>query len=147
MTNIIVIILVITLTLTCIGICNALKKANTQNLLTKQEIELLLTKTEFLNFKFELHLITHSHVHIAVTAYMCDNDNRAVKGNMTSYHRIELKNTANQLLFLKSLLNCIVEKMRHEASELFKFNGKAILNEHSVFADEKKQQIILTLLE
>lgn len=115
--------------------------------MTKQEMEALLGKIKFLNFKFEVDCILPEGVIIRLISYTPDNNNREVKSEMTSFHHISIEKTLDHAIFVKAIFDATLEKMRHEASELFFFSGKTIFNEHYSLTKEQRLEMIRTIID
>lgn len=114
---------------------------------SKEQIEELLSRIEFLNFRFQLDFISEDKIHLRIISYMPDNNDRSKKCDMTSFHHIMVENTKSEVNLLRSIYNAILEKMRHEASEIFKFGGEDIFNEHYDINDERRTNIIRSIID
>lgn len=135
--------------------------------LTKEEIQALLDQIDFLGFKFEFELESKDKYMIRIVCHMPNNDdrnNKEMAGEMTSFHQIfkeghKLKfpqevsievaknHSVSEIEFCRAVFGAIMEKMSHEAAEIFLFGGKHLFNEHHYISDGRRLSIIKSVID
>lgn len=99
----------------------------------------VLQKVSFMNFRFDLCDVKvdlkNNHysmlVHIVHTGR--DNDERGSDNThpLTFMKHIEFHRAFGEQELVQTVYRCVLEKLRHEASELFMYKGVAVYHEHS----------------
>lgn len=122
-------------------------KDKSQRLLSTEEMETILSKVEFLNFKFVLSNVFEHKVIISIICHMPDNNDRSIKFTTTQFCYIYNKDLKNELTFLNALRKGIIRWTMHEVAEIFKYDNKDIFNTHFHITNKKRLDIIRGIID
>lgn len=87
----------------------------------------------FLDFKIRISEIkdieTGYTLIYTIVHYGLENDKRLTKHNLTGFTSVNVSKLTEEEV-IKATYIAILQKLRHEAAELFKVNGEDVFNEH-----------------
>lgn len=108
--------------------------------MTFDEAAIILSKIEFLHFKYELHPLPSykqeygMNCKLNMTVAAPDTRHRGNMIKVLHEKVFTLDENASVETFIEQVFEMTVQVLRHEASELFKFDGKDVYNEHRLQA-------------